>query len=75
VYFPFSCLCAVDSAAPSDAFTRFAICGPVEGLDLFMLSSFGLGSEDDVTAVVVCEGAVEAAVFDDSDESVLVVSF
>jgi hypothetical protein len=39
-----------------------------------MLSSFGLGSDDDVTAVVACEGAVEAAVFDDSDESVLVFS-
>jgi hypothetical protein len=52
----------------------FAIWSPLEGLDLFMLSSFGLGSDDDVTAVVACEGAVEAAVFDDSDESVLVFS-
>lgn len=75
VYFPFNCLCcAVDSTAPSDAFTRFAICGPFEGLDLFMLSSFGLGSEDDVTAVVACEGAVEGVALDDSDETVLVVS-
>jgi hypothetical protein len=38
-----------------------------------MLASFGLGSDDDVTAVVACEGAVEAAVFDDSDDRVLVV--
>jgi hypothetical protein len=76
VYFPFNCLCCgVVSTAPSDAFTRFAICGPFEGLDLFMLSSFGLGSEDDVTAVVACEGAVEAAVFDDSNEIVLAFSF
>ena len=62
---------------PSEALTRFAICGPLEGLDLFMLSSFGLGSEADVTvvaAVVACEGAVEGAVFDESDESVLLFS-
>ena len=39
-----------------------------------MLSSFGLGSDVDVTAVVACEGAVEAAVFVESDESVLLFS-
>ena len=61
---------------PSEALARFAIWSPLEGLDLFMLSSFGLGSELDVTvvaAVVACEGAVEAAVFVDSDESVLLL--
>ena len=83
VYFPFNCLCCVvDSTALSEALTRLAICGPFEGLDLFMLSSSGLASDDNVAAVVVavvaavvaCDGAVEAAVFDDSDESVMVFS-
>ena len=39
-----------------------------------MLSSFGFGSEDDVTVVAVvvpCEGAPEAAVFDESDDIVV----
>ena len=78
MYLPFNCLCCgVGSTAPSEALTRFAIWGPLEGLDLFMLSSFGFGSEVDVTvvaAVVACEGAAEAAVFDESDESVLLFS-
>jgi hypothetical protein len=76
VYLPFNCLCCgVDSTAPSDALTRFAIWGPVEGLELFILASLGLGSGGGAaTAVVACEGTVDAAVLDDSDDRVLVGS-